>query len=223
MSVNNRREVSARRVGFFQTLAKRLVDWKLTPNQISVFSSVFATGSFFAFYFFSQSSEKTCILLLLLAIAGIQLRLVCNLIDGLMAVEGGLKTASGEIFNDFPDRISDIVILVGAGYIAQLYAPQMLILSWIAGVLAVMTAYVRCLGAAMTGEHDFSGPMAKQHRMFVITLGALGTIAETYHLLPMGLCMSLALMVVALGTLLTIINRLKRLFYKLEKNEDTPY
>ncbi len=216
MSVNNRREVSARRVGFFQTLAKKLVDWKLTPNQISVLSAVFATGAFFAFYSYSQSAEQPCILLLLLGIFGIQLRLVCNLIDGLMAVEGGLKTASGEVFNDFPDRISDVVILVGAGYVAQLYLPQMLTLSWFAGVLAVMTAYVRCLGAAMTGVHDFSGPMAKQHRMFVITLGALGTIAESYDLLPMGLSMSLALIGMSLGTLLTVINRLMRLYRKLE-------
>jgi len=41
---------------------------------------------------------------------------VCNLLDGMVAIEGGLKTPAGELFNDVPDRISDPLILVGAGY-----------------------------------------------------------------------------------------------------------
>lgn len=55
-------------------------------------------------------------MLFLLAAAMIQGRLLCNLMDGLMAIEGNLKSASGEIYNDAPDRVSDALILVGAGY-----------------------------------------------------------------------------------------------------------
>ena len=42
--------------------------------------------------------------LLLLAAAGIQLRLLCNLLDGMLAVEEGFKSKTGDIYNDLPDR-----------------------------------------------------------------------------------------------------------------------
>ena len=50
----------------------------------------------------------------------IQFRLLCNLFDGMVAVEGGLGTPSGILFNDFPDRIADPLILICAGYAAQI-------------------------------------------------------------------------------------------------------
>ena len=52
--------------------------------------------------------------LLLIAAAGfIQLRRLCNLFDGMVAVEGGFKTKSGELYNDLPDRFSGALILAG--------------------------------------------------------------------------------------------------------------
>jgi phosphatidylglycerophosphate synthase len=54
--------------------------------------------------------------LLLLAAAGVQFRLLCNLLDGMVAVEVGRKTKGGEVFNELPDRASDVVLLVCAGY-----------------------------------------------------------------------------------------------------------
>ena len=216
MSLQNRRDVQARKINLFQKLAATLVKCKCTPNQISIMSSVFALITLFAFYLCSIESGSIAFLYLFVGILGIQLRLICNLIDGLMAVEGGLKTASGELFNDVPDRVSDLVILIGAGLIANLYSPHMLTLSWLAAVMAIMTAYVRCLGAAMTGTHDFAGPMAKQHRMFTITVGAVGSLAELYDVWPRGLSMSLALMIVLLGSTLTVIHRLHRTYSKLE-------
>ena len=39
-------------------------------------------------------------MLLVVAAGMIQLRLVCNLLDGMVAVEGGMKTKSGELYND---------------------------------------------------------------------------------------------------------------------------
>ena len=54
--------------------------------------------------------------LLMAAAAGIQLRLLCNLLDGMLAVEEGLKSKTGDIYNEVPDRLADILILVGAGY-----------------------------------------------------------------------------------------------------------
>jgi phosphatidylglycerophosphate synthase len=55
-------------------------------------------------------------MLMILSICGIQLRLLCNLLDGMVAIEGGFKTKTGEIFNELPDRLSDALILIGAAY-----------------------------------------------------------------------------------------------------------
>ena len=54
------------------------------------------------------------------AIVGIQGRLICNLLDGMVAIEGGRKSKSGEIWNDFPDRLADPLVLAAAGYVAAI-------------------------------------------------------------------------------------------------------
>ena len=59
-------------------------------------------------------------LMLVLAVAGIQGRLLCNMLDGMVAIEGGRQTKSGEIFNDLPDRIADALIFICAGYAARM-------------------------------------------------------------------------------------------------------
>ena len=43
-----------------------------------------------------------------------------------------------------------------------------------------MTAYIRVLGGTLTGSQSFIGPMAKQHRMAVLTVASLGSIAEVW-------------------------------------------
>jgi len=100
--------------------------------------------------------------------ACVQLRLLCNLFDGMVAVEGGFKTKSGEVFNELPDRFADAFILIGLGY-----ASSNATLGCIAAVLAVITAYVRALGASAGAGQNFMGPMAKQHRMAVVTIAAI--------------------------------------------------
>ncbi len=60
---------------------------------------------------------KTAATLLWLGAAlGIQLRLVCNLIDGMVAIEGGMKSPVGGLYNEVPDRIADPLLLIAAGY-----------------------------------------------------------------------------------------------------------
>ena len=99
-----------------------------------------------------------------LAALFILLRLLCNLMDGMVAIEGGLGSPVGEIYNDLPDRLSDVLILCAAGYSLAwpTYAHE---LGWIAAMLAVLTAYIRILGGACGLTQDFRGPMAKPARM----------------------------------------------------------
>ena len=120
---------------------------------------------------------------LLAAAAAIQLRLLCNMLDGMLAVEEGFKTRTGDIYNDLPDRVADVLILVGAGYSIR-YLPGGAMLGWAAAVAAVFTAYVRLLGGSLGVTQHFIGPMAKQHRMFTLTLATLLAAVETMLGLP---------------------------------------
>ncbi len=109
----------------------------------------------------------------------IQARLLCNLLDGLVAVEHGRGGTAGPIWNELPDRIADVLLLAGAGYAVETAGiGGGAALGWIAAVLAVLTAYVRELGRGLGRPADFSGPMAKQQRMAVLTGFCLISVFE---------------------------------------------
>ncbi len=136
----------------------------------------------------------------------IQLRLLCNMLDGLLAVEGGFRGKLGELFNEIPDRIADALLLVGAGYSIRA-TPAGPIIGWSAALLAVLTAYVRLFGGSLGLTQSFAGPMAKQHRMFVLTLGCLAAAVEGMAGLPRR-SMAVALAVIVVGSAATFVRRL---------------
>lgn len=153
----------------------------LKPNTVSVLGIVCAAGGGGAALMAVRSDSAW--VFWLLAAVGVQLRLFCNMMDGLLAVEGGLKSATGELFNEIPDRIDDALILVPLGYAGG--TDWSIALGWAAMGGSVLTAYVRALGASITGKHDFCGPMAKPHRMFTVTLACLGMAASGWTPLVM--------------------------------------
>jgi phosphatidylglycerophosphate synthase len=149
------------------------------------------------------------------AVAGMQLRLLCNLFDGMVAIEGGFKTKSGEVFNELPDRFSDAFILVGAGYAVGMDFPFMPELGWLAAVLAVATAYVRALGVAAGAPQQFCGPMAKQQRMATLTAAAMIALGAPWWR-PLQGVIPVALWVIAVGSLVTVLRRTTRIIRELE-------
>lgn len=161
-----RRPLKSRATAWAVHLSRFLARVGASPNGISVLSVVFALGA--CALLAGVGLAVLPRLWLLAAAAGIQLRLVCNLMDGMVAIEGGKKSATGDLFNEVPDRIADVAILAGAGFCAWCQ-PWGTHLGWLAAALAVMTACIRMQGAALTGKHDFRGPMAKPHRMALIT------------------------------------------------------
>ncbi len=52
----------------------------------------------------------------LLAIFGIQLRLIANMLDGMVAVEGRPSFQHWTALHEVHDRLSDIILLISAGY-----------------------------------------------------------------------------------------------------------
>src|SRR4051812_23358387 len=167
-----RRPIRARDTRWAAGCARFLATHGFQPNQISVASAFVAAGAGTCLWFSGAAPSGRAGLLLVAAAVLIQVRLLCNLFDGMVAVEGGLKTKSGEIFNELPDRFADAFILIGAGYAAP-RIEWMPLLGWAAAVLAVMTAYVRSLGASAGASQQFCGPMAKQQRMALVTLASV--------------------------------------------------
>ncbi len=209
-----RRPIKARETNWAAAIARWLARVGLRPNPLSVLSVLFAGLAAGALAWSAWSPTGWQIILYVAAAACIQLRLLCNLFDGMVAVEGGLKTKSGEIYNELPDRLSDALVLVGAGYAfpAQPWTHQ---LGWAAAVLAVITAYVRTLGAAAGTAQYFIGPMAKQQRMAIVTLGCLATAIGLGFGRPIGF-MSAALAIVVAGCPFTIVRRTRRIIRELE-------
>lgn len=212
-----RRPLKSRSANWPRQIAFALVRSGCTPNQISVASLIFSLLGGFCLLLIPRLESRTAACLLFVATAVcIQLRLVCNLLDGLMAVEGGKKTRTGEIFNEFPDRIADVVLFVSAGYCIA-YLPWAAALGWACAVAAVLTAYVRVFGGSVGLPQDFCGPMAKQQRMAVLTGACILSAAEMLFAWSLRI-MFLALCVVFVGSLITAARRTVRIAKSLDQS-----
>lgn len=213
--IPSRRPIRTRDTRWAAGIARWLSGRGIRPNWISVASVLFAAGAGVALYLSGlQERGAGAALLLVGAALLIQGRLLCNLFDGMVAVEGGFRTKSGEIFNELPDRFADAFILVGAGY-AAVVVSAMPVLGWSAAVLSVITAYKRALGVAAGASQQFCGPMAKQQRMAVITVACVAEAALAWagNSLPV---FEAALALIAAGCLVTIFRRAGRIIRELE-------
>lgn len=178
MSVAPRRPLKTRERGWARAFARSLARAGIRPNQVSAASVVFAAAGGVLLALSPGMSAAGRTASFLTAAACMQLRLLCNMVDGLLAVEGGLGSPAGDIWNDLPDRIADPLILVGAG-LAVRALPGGATLGWTAALLAVLTAYVRVLGGSVGLAQSFAGPMAKPHRMFAVTVGCVTAAVES--------------------------------------------
>ena len=211
-----RRTIRSRDTRWAHLAAAWLKNIGVRPNQISVAGVFFALGGGTAFWFLGQPHDRwSGIILALLAAAGIQGRLLCNLFDGMVAVEGGLKSKAGELFNDFPDRLSDTLLLAGAGYAAG--GTSGVVLGFTAAILAMLTAYARVLAGAAGAEQHFLGPMAKQHRMALLTFAALVCAALDGTATGRHWTLLAALGLIAAGSAITVIRRLRLAYRELEE------
>jgi len=193
--MESRRPLKTRSRTWAKKAAALLASTNISPNQISVASVVVAAIGTAALLI-----ESNAIGLIICAIC-IQLRLLCNLLDGMVAIEGGKQSPLGILYNEFPDRIADSLLLVGLGYAISL--PW---IGWFGALAAMATAYIRVFGGSLGLAQDFRGPMAKQHRMAVMTAGCLAGAVEllvwkTSYALMIAAC------AIALGAVITCMTR----------------
>ena len=205
-----RRPIAQRNHEWAKIIASNLAERGIKPNWISAAGMGFAALSGFFLFLAGQNFGLIRAICLLFGGLGILARLLCNMFDGMVAVEGGLGEKDGPIWNEVPDRFADVFILVGAGFAADATQSGPVYLGWICAILAVLTAYIREIGNRLGMEADFSGPFAKPQRMWAIGAACVIGIIESFwsgHMLSM----QISLWVVLVGTVFTILRRLMRL------------
>ena len=199
-----------RRTGYGATnLCVRL---GISPDAISYLSILAALAAALCFW---KSGRNTW--LLIIAPLFCYLRLWFNMLDGMVAVAAGKASARGEIVNDLPDRISDVIIFIGVAH-SDLMNP--LIGYWTA-ILSLLTAYVGLFGQAIGGRREFGGIMSKPWRMVALSLGAWATLAcRSYqaglHDFGRLTILDWTCLVIIVGCLQTVIVRLKRIVTALQ-------
>ena len=210
--VDGRREIASRNTGWANAIAHKLTVWDVAPNTISlmsIFFSMVGCALLLSTIFFGLNQYVAYVLFA----ACVQARLLCNLFDGMVAVEGGKRSANGDLYNDMPDRFADAFFIVPVGYVAGGWGIE---LGWLAAIGAIMTAYFRWIGAYKTHNHYFDGPMAKQHRMALLTGAALAAAVAAYWGYAQTIFL-IALAVMNVGLIATLINRLYLMTHSTEK------
>lgn len=213
--VGERRPIAARSWRISGRVADWLAGTGASPNAISVGGMI--CGILAGAAFGLTQVDELRVAAFLAAAGLIQLRLLANMLDGMVAIAGGTTSLVGELYNDVPDRISDAATLIGAGY-AWGGEPA---LGYLAACLALFTAYVRVMGKAAGTTQEFCGPMAKQQRMFLLTLLAVlsGLLPASWQPLqgeqPRWGLIALALGVIILLAAVTAIRRLLRIAAQL--------
>ena len=94
-------------------------------------------------------------------------RLWCNMLDGMVALASDKASWRGEILNDFPDRISDVLIFAGVAHSGL----NAVVSGYWAAIFAVLTAYIGLFGQAVGVQREFSGVMSKPWRMVTLHIG----------------------------------------------------
>lgn len=210
--VPERRPMFARNWNLLQQLTRWLAAKNVSPNTISLAGMAGAIVAGLALAATNLSPWPRA--MFVLAAAGIGFRALGNLLDGMVAVSTGKASPLGELFNEVPDRISDIAICIGAGYALGGNAT----LGLLAALAALLVAYIRAEGKVTGAAQHYCGPMAKPERMLVIVLvsvycaltptswqPALNIGGTTFGLMAIGLG------VIVAGCIITFFRRLKKI------------
>src|SRR4029079_15179225 len=136
-----RRPIQSRDTRWARAVTQFLVRVGASPNGISLFGMLAATGAGIAFFATSHTEGLAQRGLWLIGAAFCQVRLLCNLFDGMVAVARKTASLTGELYNEVPDRVSDAAVFIGLGYAAS----GQLEFGYLAALISVFVAYVRAM------------------------------------------------------------------------------
>jgi phosphatidylglycerophosphate synthase len=211
----DRRPIATRNRKWAQDATAWLASRNVSPNAISVAGMCACIIGGIAIGFTSLVDFR---ILWLIGALGAQLRLTANMLDGMVAIASSRTSKTGELYNEVPDRISDAAVFIGAGYAWG----GNVTLGYVATILAIFTAYVRAAGKIAGAPNEFCGPMAKQHRMLVITLVCVYAAITprswqmiTFNTSQIGV-MTLGLVIIIAGCVITVARRIARIVHELK-------
>jgi len=208
----DRRPIQSRNTRWAETVTRFLVTRGVSPNAISLFGMFAAVAAGAAFLSTSFATSSTQRVLWFCGGLLCQVRLLCNLFDGMVAIERNTASPIGELYNEVPDRVSDSAVFIGLGYAVG----GGVALGWFAALISVFVAYVRAMAKSLGARNDFCGPMAKPQRMALATAVAvyLAFSPDSWRM-AWGEA-KVVLVLVILGGVVTAIRRLVRAAKRLE-------
>jgi phosphatidylglycerophosphate synthase len=200
--------------GCFRATARRAVQFcvghRIHADTVSYLSIVASAAAGLCFWRAADSPW-----LLLVAPLFCYVRLWLNMLDGMVALAARQASARGEILNDLPDRVSDVLIFAGVAH-SGLASPFS---GYWAAIFALLTAYVGTLGQAVGVQREFSGPMSKPWRMVLLHAGSWGAAAAAFANAAISGSLTLldyTCMLIVFGCVQTIAIRLTRILEALE-------
>lgn len=164
-----RRPIRSRNTRWAEAVTSLLVRIGVSPNAISICGMVAAVVAGITFFGTGITTGLEQRVLWFCGGVLCQVRLLCNLFDGMVAVKRNVASPRGELYNEVPDRVSDAAVFIGLGYSAG----GDVTMGYIAALISVFVAYVRAMAKSLGAPNDFCGPMAKPQRMALATLIAM--------------------------------------------------
>jgi len=208
--IGDRRPLASRSWKISERIARWLARHGATPNAISIVGMLCGIAAGIMFFETSRVSHPW--IFWLGGAVLVQLRLLANLYDGMVAVLRQVASPVGELFNEVPDRVSDAATLIGFGYGAGSYP----LLGFVATIFAIFLAYLRAEGKVAGADQEFCGPMAKQQRMATVTIAAITCTvvpSASEWQVPM-----FALWLIIAGCVVTVVRRSQRIALALRRH-----
>jgi CDP-diacylglycerol--glycerol-3-phosphate 3-phosphatidyltransferase len=122
-----------------------------------------------------------------------------NAIDGMLARQYNQKSALGGLLNEVGDVVSDAALYLPFALLPGVHA--WLVVAVV--LLATLTEYIGVCAVMVGASRRYDGPMGKSDRAFVFGACALA-LGLGY---PAGIWLQVVLAIVALLSLLTVLNR----------------
>ncbi len=148
------------------------------------------------------------------------LRLWLNMLDGMVAIATNKASWRGEILNDLPDRLSDVLIFAGVAHSGLCSLDS----GYWAAIMALLTAYVGMFGQAVGVKRQYGGVMSKPWRMVALHAGSWLALYLTWFRSAQILWHSQTILdwtclIIIVGCAQTIAVRLQRIFEGLRNKK----
>ena len=145
-------------------ICRKLVDLKVTPNQITlttVLLNIIFAGIIYKFSNFTY--------LFLIVPIFLFLRMALNALDGMIANKFNQKTKIGIFYNEAGDVVSDTVFFYV--FLSVIRVNEMYNLLFI--FLSALSEYIGVVTVMVDNKRHYEGPMGKSDRAFLISLLAI--------------------------------------------------